>query len=127
MWLGLKLVASKPYFKPVLSDHIKQDIFLAIQTGGCLLLYESSAESSRSRVFLCYFHAAISNNLSIAISMSSEWMIALNRFYCTLKSPRRHSPVIHRSAYFAFYLIILHIKQLNTQKVRLGTFQSIIT
>ena len=31
--------------KPVLSDHIKQDIFLAFQTGGCLLLHESSAES----------------------------------------------------------------------------------
>ena len=26
--------------------HIKQDIFLAFQTGGCLLLHESSAESS---------------------------------------------------------------------------------
>ena len=33
-------------FKPVLSDHIKQDIVLAFQTGGCLLLHESSAESS---------------------------------------------------------------------------------
>ena len=32
--------------KPVLSNHIKQDIFLAFQTGGCLLLNESSAESS---------------------------------------------------------------------------------
>ena len=32
--------------KPVLSDHIKQDIFLDVPTGGCLLLYESSAESS---------------------------------------------------------------------------------
>ena len=28
--------------KPVSSDHIKQEIVLAIQTGGCLLLYESS-------------------------------------------------------------------------------------
>ena len=28
--------------KPVLSDHIKQDIFLAFQTGGCLLLHEST-------------------------------------------------------------------------------------
>ena len=27
--------------KPVLSDHIKPDIFLALQIGGCLLLYES--------------------------------------------------------------------------------------
>ena len=32
--------------KPVLSDHKKQDLFLAFQTGGCLLLNESSAESS---------------------------------------------------------------------------------
>ena len=30
--------------KPVLSDHIKQDIFLAIQAGGCLLLHESRAQ-----------------------------------------------------------------------------------
>ena len=28
------------------NDHIKQDIVLAFQTGGCLLLHESSAESS---------------------------------------------------------------------------------
>ena len=27
--------------KPVLNDHIKQDIFLAFQTGGCLLLHET--------------------------------------------------------------------------------------
>ena len=46
----------------MLSDHIKQDIFLAFQTGGCLLLYESSAESSCS--FLRYFHSAISNHLT---------------------------------------------------------------
>ena len=32
--------------KPVLNNHIKQDIFLAFQTGGCLLLHGSSAESS---------------------------------------------------------------------------------
>ena len=32
--------------KPVISDRIKQDIFLAFQTGNCLLLHESSAESS---------------------------------------------------------------------------------
>ena len=40
--------------KPVLSDHIKQDMFLAFQKGcclllheiSCLLLHESSAESS---------------------------------------------------------------------------------
>ena len=54
--------------KPVLSDHIRKDIFLAFQTGGCLLLPESIAESS----FLHYFHSALSNHLSIAISMSTE-------------------------------------------------------
>ena len=46
----------------------KRDIFLAFQTGGCFLLHESSAES--------YFNAAISNDLSIAISMSPEWVVA---------------------------------------------------
>ena len=49
--------------KTVLSDHIKQDISLAFQTGGCLLLYASSAESS-CMSFLYYLHAAISNPLS---------------------------------------------------------------
>ena len=38
--------------KPVLSDHIKQDIFLAFQTGCCLLLNKSSAESSCSTPFI---------------------------------------------------------------------------
>ena len=61
--------------KPVLSDHIKQEIFLAFQTGGCLLLYESSAESS-CMSFLYYFHSAISNHRSIAISMLPERMVA---------------------------------------------------
>ena len=49
--------------KPVLSDHIQQDIFWAFQTGGCLLLNESIAESP-CMDFLHYFHAAISNHLS---------------------------------------------------------------
>ena len=45
--------------KLVLSDHIQQaffflDIFWTFQTGGCLLLYESSAESS-CMSFLHYF------------------------------------------------------------------------
>ena len=61
--------------KPVLSDHIKQNIFLAFQTGGCLLLHESSAESS-CRSFLHFFHSVISSHLSIVISMSPEWMVA---------------------------------------------------
>ena len=65
--------------KPVFSDHIKQDICLAFQTGGCLLLYGGSAES-----FLRYFHSAISNHLLTAISMSPEWMVAVNRFNCTV-------------------------------------------
>ena len=43
----MKRTKSLSTVKPVLSDHIKQDIFLAFQTGGCLLLHESSAESSR--------------------------------------------------------------------------------
>ena len=54
--------------KPVLSDHIKQDIFLAFQTGGCLLLYESSSSA--------LLYSAVSSYLSIAISMSPEWMVA---------------------------------------------------
>ena len=48
--------------KPVLSDHIKQDLFVSFRTGGWL--------SSHS--FLLYFHAAISNHLSIAIFSSPE-------------------------------------------------------
>ena len=52
--------------KPVLSDHIKQDIVLAFRTSGCLLLHESSAFSNKQPV----------NHLSIAISMSPEWMVA---------------------------------------------------
>ena len=57
MSLQSELVAA---VKPVLSDHIKQYIFLALQTGGRLLLHESSAESS-CMSFLHYFHAAISD------------------------------------------------------------------
>ena len=50
--------------KPVLSDHIKQDKFFAFQTGGCLLLHESSAEST-CMSFLHYFHSAISSHQSL--------------------------------------------------------------
>ena len=55
------------------NGHIKQDIFRLFQTGrpGCLLLHDSSAESS-CMSFLHYFHSAISNHLSIAMSMSPE-------------------------------------------------------
>ena len=67
--------------KHVLSNHIKQDIFLAFQTGGCLLLHESSAESFCGS-FLRYFHSAINNHRSITISMSPEWVVAYNRFDC---------------------------------------------
>ena len=58
----------------MLSDHIKQYIFLAFQAGGCLLLHESSAESS-CMSFSHYFHSAISNHLPIAISLSPEWLL----------------------------------------------------
>ena len=77
--LSLPLILCLSYYwykytvKPVLRHHIKQDIFLAFQTGGCLLLHEGSAES---RSFLRYFHLAISNHLSIVISMSPELMVA---------------------------------------------------
>ena len=30
--------------KPVLSEHIKEEIVLAFQTGGCLLLHDSSLQ-----------------------------------------------------------------------------------
>ena len=46
-----------------LSDHMKPDIFLAFQAGGCSLLHESSAEIS-CMSFQHYFHSAISNHLS---------------------------------------------------------------
>ena len=65
------ILAQAPFLdtvKPVLSDYIKLSIFLAFQTGGCLLLNESSAESS-CMSFLHYFHSAISNHLSTGISM----------------------------------------------------------
>ena len=55
--------------KPLLSDHIKQAMFWAFQTGDCLLLNESSAERYCGRTFLRYFHSAISNHLSISMSM----------------------------------------------------------
>ena len=45
--------------RPVLSDHIKQDIFLAFQSGGCLLLHESSAESSScSQKYVLFYMVA---------------------------------------------------------------------
>ena len=65
--------------------YIKHDIFLAIQTGGCLLLHDSSAESS---CFLHYFHSAISNHLSIASSLSPEWIVAENRLKCIYEGHR---------------------------------------
>ena len=71
---GLVFLIAMYTVKPVLSDHIKQYISLAFQTGGWLLLNESSAESS-CMSFLHYFHSAISNQLSIAIAMSPEWMV----------------------------------------------------
>ena len=35
--VGTELLEKRVTVKPVLSDHIKQDIFLAFITGGCLL------------------------------------------------------------------------------------------
>ena len=52
----------------MLSNHIKPDIFLAFQTGGCLLLHESSAKAPAGFSALLSF----SNLLSIAIIMSPE-------------------------------------------------------
>ena len=46
--------------KPVLSNHIKQDIFLAFQTVGCLLLHESSAGSSFLLMLMQEFSALLS-------------------------------------------------------------------
>ena len=60
--------------KPVLSDHKTIHIF-GFQTGGCLLLHESSAKS-----FLQYFHSAI------AMSMLPDKMVALNRITGTWKN-----------------------------------------
>ena len=57
----------------MLSDHIIQDIFWAFKTGGYSLLNESSAESMS---FPHNFHSAISNQLSITISVSPERMVA---------------------------------------------------
>ena len=55
--------------KPVLSDHIKQDIFLAFQTDGCLLVHESSSESS-------------ARELSILLSFSNKQPVN-NDFHVT--------------------------------------------
>ena len=49
--------------KLVLSDHLKQDIFLAFRTDCCLLFHG----------IMHYFHSAISHHLSKAISKSPEW------------------------------------------------------
>ena len=68
----------------MLSDHIKQDIFLAFQTGGCLLLYESSAESS-CMSFLHYFHAAISKTCLINPKFVLLYMVIKHRFDSTKK------------------------------------------
>ena len=43
---AIRICTKSNTVKPLLSDHIKHDIFLAFQTGGCILLNESSAESS---------------------------------------------------------------------------------
>ena len=92
---------------PVLSDQIKQEIFLVFQTDGCLLLYESSAESS-CMSFLHYFHSAISNHLSITISMSPDWMVAQNRSNCTLICSQSFEPRHEKTGF-------LHMRKTKTQ------------
>ena len=62
------------YSQTCVSDHIKHGYFWLF-TGGCLLLHERSAESS-CMSFLHYFHSAISNHLSITISMLPELVVA---------------------------------------------------
>ena len=49
-------------------------ICLAFQTGGCLWVHDSSAESCTT-FMLHYFHSAISNRLSVVISMLPEWIV----------------------------------------------------
>ena len=56
---------------PVLCDHIKLDIFLAFQTGGCLLLSESSTER-----YYMYFHAAMGNHLHEKPKICLIFMVA---------------------------------------------------
>ena len=48
------------YSQTCVKGPYKQDIFMAFQTGSCLLLHESSAES---RSFLRYFHSAITSHV----------------------------------------------------------------
>ena len=60
LWYYLHLM-----YKPVLSDHIKQDIFLALQIGGCLLLYES--------------HLSEKPNICLVVQ------VALHRFDCSFR------------------------------------------
>ena len=67
--------------KPVLSDHIKQDIFFFFfrqVVASCYMkvVQKGLPAGAFSRSFLHYFHSAISNHLSITISMSTEWMVA---------------------------------------------------
>ena len=73
MQLGLHITYTFTV-KPVLSDHIKQDIFLAFQ-GGCFDNNCCMKVVQKALPYM-YLHAAIfSNHLSIAISMSPEWMV----------------------------------------------------
>ena len=61
----------KDTVKPVISDHIKQDIFLAFRTGGCFLLHESSAEK------------LIMHELSALLSFSKKQPHVISNFYVT--------------------------------------------
>ena len=70
----------------MLSDHIQQDILLACQTGGCLLmLHESSAEKSEDRFSHDAAHMAKCKNLqhchtSISILERSDVGLQMDNF-----------------------------------------------
>ena len=68
-WMGPKRYDFSGEHNNSYSNHIKQDIFLAFQTDDCLLLHESSAESSY-KGFLHYFHSAISNHLNSDVNVT---------------------------------------------------------
>ena len=85
----------RPVFSERGSYKTRHMLGFLFQTGGWVLLHESSAEST-CKSFLHYFHSAKSNHLSIAISMSPEWMVTLNRFnalvICNHASPPHPHP-----------------------------------
>ena len=73
------LKITKITVRPVLSDHIKQDIFWLFRQ---VVAYCCMIVVQKAHAFLHYFHSAISSHLSIAISISPELMVTLNWFNC---------------------------------------------